>query len=204
MTELTTGLIETLIDCKDDDVPPARIIQLMASEISRIRSYGDMVPAPEEELVQRCVTLNAKLNSNPEAMETIERLSALLHRNLGINLKDTLMDTLSYIVGDTPTNEEGGGWIEVTVELLRETERVVHDAVGFGSSHDVKTHNSSLNNLRKYIENAGGQSAVMVPLTFITDMHKAVGEVVYGKEYSMATREELQEKLLAVVKNFGK
>lgn len=203
MTELTNSLIEQMIDCKDDDMPSARIVQLMASEISRIRSYGDMVQAPEQELIQRCVTLHAKLKSNPKSMEALTRVSDYLRKEIGVSLQQTLLDVLTYVAGDTPTDQEGGGWTEISLDLLKDTERVIHDSVGFGSSQGVHTHNSSLNNLRKYIENSDGQPKVMVPIAFIAQMHKAVSEVVYGKEFSMSYREELQNKLMDLVKNFS-
>lgn len=199
MAEITQKLLEQLIDCQEHDIPSARIIQLMASEIMRMRGYGDMVPAPEKELVQRSLILMKAIKNDPVVDTTFLRLGNLLQPKLKIDCYETLKDILNYVGSDTPLSDDSD-WIDVNTDLLNEAERVIHDAIGFGTSHGHLSHNNSLNAVRKFIENSGGSFSTLVPKELIKTLGDAVGEIVYGKIYSMSTREKLQEKLHALLK----
>lgn len=194
MIKITNQLLEQLIDCQEDEVPSALVIQRMASEIMRLRSYGEMVPAPDEDIKQRSIILLRNIKNDPQVENTFKRLAALLQDKVGIDSYATIVSGLNYIVGDTPLSEDSD-WIEIESELLLECEKVIHDALGFGASHSHESHNSSLNTLRKYIENAHDAYTTLVPRTFVEKMRHAISEIVYGKIYPMSTREALIQKL---------
>ncbi len=203
MTEITEKLLQVLIDCQEVDIPSARVIQLMASEIMRMRSYGAMIPEPSPELKQRSVMLLRGMNKDPVIEATFKRLSTLLQPKVGIDSYEAIKDALLYIVADTPLSEDDANWVEIELDLLKRAELSIHDAIGFGKSHSHHKHNNSLIVLRKYIENSGGSFTTMVPKKFLEEMLSAIADIVYGKNYSMASREELQEKIRGVIEASG-
>ncbi|MBI6882575.1 hypothetical protein [Pseudomonas putida] len=194
MAEITEKLLEQLIDCQEGDVPSARIIALMASEIMRMRSYGDMIPAPDADLKQRSVLMLRAIKNEKVVDDTLSRLANLLQPKLGFDCYLTFKDLLAYVADDAPLSDDSD-WAEIDTALLQDCDNVIHDAVGFGGSHSHKVHNDALITLRKYLENAQGSITTMVPKQFLRQMHTAVGEIVYGKVYPMSARESLKAKI---------
>lgn len=199
MAEITEQLLEQLIDCQESDVPPARIIALMASEIMRMRSYGEMVPSPSDDLKQRSVLMLKAIKHDKVVENTLERLGNLLKSKLGFDSFETIKDLLVYVVDDTPLSDDSD-WLELDTEVLFECDRVIHDAIGFGNSHSPTVHNEALNTLRKYLENSQGSITTSVPKAFMRKMHGAVAEIVYGKTLSMSTRERLVARIGELIK----
>jgi hypothetical protein len=194
MAELTNSLLEKLIDCQESDMPSPWIVQLMASEIMRIRSYGEMIPAPDSQLRHRCVMLMSNLKAEQSLDGALSRMSDLAKPKLKLDMKQTLIEALQFVAGDDLADEDGE-WVSIAPALLEESDRMIHDAVGFGTSHDHKMHNNTLNNLRKFIENSHGTASTLVPRELISQMSAALGEIVYGKQFSMDERERLIERL---------
>lgn len=197
MAEITEKLLEQLIDCQESDIPSVRIIQLMASEIMRMRSYGDMIPAPNADLKQRSVLLLKSIKHDKVVDDTLDRLGKLLKPKTGIDCYTTIKDLLMYVADDTPLTEDSD-WAEIETGLLVESERAIHDALSFGSSHSPKVHNDALITLRKYLENAQGSFTTMVPKEFLKQVHSAISEIVYGKVLPMSTRENLKVRISAL------
>lgn len=195
MAEITDNLLQVLIDCQESDMPSARVVQLMASEIMRMRSYGAMVPEPQPELKHRCVLLLRNIKKDQVVDSTFQRMSTLLQPKTGIDSYEAIKDALQFIVGDSPLSDDDANWIEIDLDLLKEAEKLIHDAIGFGKSHSHVNHNDSLITLRKYIENSDESYTTVVPKKFLENIHGAVGEIVYGKNYSMAAREKIQKSI---------
>lgn len=202
MAEITEQLLEQLIDCQESNLPPARIVALMASEIMRMRSYGDMVPAADADLQQRSVVMLKAIKNDKIVETTLERLGNLLQPKLGFDSYLTIKDLLNYVADDMPMSDDSG-WVEVDTEMLRESDLIIHDAIGFGGSHSHKVHNDALITLRKYLENAQGSITTMVPKEFLKQLFQAVDEIVYGKAYAMSTRDHLKARISALIEDFG-
>jgi hypothetical protein len=198
MAELTEQLLEQLIDCQESDVPSARIVALMASEIMRMRRYGDMVPAPDIDLKHRSVLMLKAIKHDKIVDETLARLGKLLQPKLGFDSYETIKDLLRFVVDDTPLSDDSD-WIEIDTDILIECDNVIHDAIGFGGSHSHKVHNDALITLRKYLENAKGSITTMVPKDFLLQTYTAISEIVYGKSYSQSTRDNLRARIGALV-----
>lgn len=198
MAEITEKLLEQLIDCQESDMPSARIVALMASEIMRMRSYGDMVPAPADDLQHRSVVMLKAIKNDKIVEATLERLGNLLKPKLGFDSYVTIKDLLVYVADDTPLSDDSD-WVEIDTDMLKEADQVIHDAIGFGGSHSHKVHNDALITLRKYLENSQGSITTMVPKDFLRQMQQAVGEIVYGKVYSMSTRDNLKARIGALI-----
>lgn len=198
MAEITEQLLEQLIDCQESDMPSARIVALMASEIMRMRSYGEMVPAPSADLQHRSVLMLKAIKNDKVVETTFERLGNLLQQKLGFDSYATIKDLLMYVADDTPLSDDSD-WIEIDTDMLNESDLVIHDAIGFGGSHSHKVHNDALITLRKYLENSKGSITTMVPKDFLRQMHQAIGEIVYGKVYAMSTRDNLKSRIGALI-----
>lgn len=200
MTTLTTSLLEQLIDCQESDIPSVSTIQMMASEIMRIRGYGDMVQAPEEELRQRCMIVLKALKKDPRLANSLKKIGEALRETVTSDLVSAVEDALSFVVGESP-QMGGDDWVEIEVTLLKRCESIIHDAMGFGASHSHVVHNNSLNNIRKFISNAEGNKNTLVPIKLIEQIKNAVSEIVYGRLYPMSAREELLETLTSLIEN---
>ncbi|MHD0644068.1 hypothetical protein ACYPKM_00360 [Pseudomonas aeruginosa] len=187
---ITQSQLEQLIDCTEETRPSVKEAQMMASEIMRLRSYGNMVPDADEELKQRAAILNKNLRDAPKLVEGLKRIQVLFKAELGTDLLQTLQEMILHLVGDT-ANLDTGDWIEMPVETLEQIDAVIHDAVGFGANHNVNLHNKALNNLRKFIQNAAGKSRTLVPKSLIGEADAAISEIVYGHKYSEKYRNEL-------------
>lgn len=201
MAEITEQLLEQLIDCQESDMPSARIVALMASEIMRMRSYGEMVPAPRADLQHRSVLMLKAIKNDKVVETTFDRLGNLLKPKLGFDSYATIKDLLMYVADDAPLSDDSD-WIEIDTDMLRESDLVIHDAIGFGGSHSHKVHNDALITLRKYLENSKGSITTMVPKDFLRQMHQAIGEIVYGKVYAMSTRDNLKFRIGALINEF--
>lgn len=202
MAEITEKLLQQLIDCQESDMPPARIVALMASEIMRMRSYGDMVPAPSADLQHRSVVMLKAIKHDKIVETTLERLGNLLKPKLGFDSYVTIKDLLMYVADDTPMSDDSD-WVEIETDMLKEADQVIHDAIGFGGSHSHKVHNDALIILHKYLENSQGSITTMVPKDFLRQMHQAIGEIVYGKVYSMSARDQLKARIGALIDEFS-
>lgn len=194
MAEVNTQLLEQLIDCQESDLPSARIVQMMASEIMRMRSYGDMIPKPDVHLQQRSITILKGIKQDKIVEETFERLAKLLQPKLHLDCFEVFKELLMFITQGTPLTDDSD-WIEINTSILIESEEVVHDAIGFGGSHSHKVHNDAMVTLLKYIENTQGAFTTLVPVSFLRQVHQAIEEIMYGKLYSQATRDKLRESI---------
>lgn len=187
---LSDNVLEQLIDCREDDMPSPRTVQLMASELMRIRSYGKMIPAAPDELKQRAIAVMVALENNEKITDVLRKVSDRVKSDIHVDLFKTMSDVMLHIIGDEPIGAKGG-WMEVSTHLLQDIERVIQDAVGFGKSHSTKTHNSALNNLHKFIQNSGASSTVIVPREFLEHMAKAIDDIVYGNKISQGYRDQI-------------
>jgi len=198
MTELTLRLLEQLVDCQEDNAPELRTIHLMASEIMRMRSYGDMIPAPGDDLRQRAAVLLKQLHKEDEVGQALKRLGVLLKEKYGSDAVALIEELALFVAGESPLDDDSE-WIDVGVDVLRETERVINDALGFGRSGDATLHNSTLNLVRKFIESSSNKDSTLVNKPFLVQMKQAVGEIVYGKTVSLDERERLLVRLNAIL-----
>jgi hypothetical protein len=198
MAEVNKQLLEQLIDCQESDLPSARIVQLMASEIMRMRGYGDMIPAPDIHLQQRSIRVLKSIKQEKIVEETFERLAKLLQPKLHLDCFDVFKELLMYVTQDTPLTDDSD-WIEIDTSILTESEKVVHDAIGFGGSHSHKVHNDAMVAVLKYIENSQGAFTTLVPITFLRQLHQAIEEIMYGKMYSQAARDKLRETIYKLI-----
>lgn len=187
---LSDSVLEQLIDCREDEMPSPRTVQLMASEIMRIRSYGEMIPAAPDELKQRAMSVMVSINEKKKIADVLQKVSDRVKSEAQVDIFKTFIDVMKYLIGDEPIGNDGG-WMEVSSYLLKDIERVIQDAVGFGKSHGTKTHNSALNNLHKFIQNSGNSSTIIVPREFLEHMVKAIDDIVYGSQVSQAYREQM-------------
>lgn len=198
MVQLTNDLLEQLIDCREEDMPSQRVVHMMASEIMRIRGYGEMIPAPNDELKQRAITLLSAIRENERIQIAFETLSDAMVKNTKIESYTTILDTLSFVVGNIPLGNDKE-WVEISKYLLQDIERVINDAVGFGKSHSASNHNNALNSLRKYIQNSGNSAELLVPRAFLRKMETAVDEIVYGSNISQSYRESIVHTLKSIL-----
>jgi hypothetical protein len=198
MAEVNKQLLEQLIDCQESDLPSARIVQLMASEIMRMRGYGDMIPAPDVHLQQRCIRVLKGIKQDKIVEDTFQRLAKLLEPKLHLDCFEVFKELLHFVTEDTPLTDDSD-WIEIDTLILVESEKVVHDAIGFGGSHSHKVHNDAMVSVLKYIENSQGAYTTLVPITFLRQIHQAIDEIVYGKMYSMATRDKLKDSIKVLI-----
>lgn len=198
MAEVNTPLLEQLIDCQESDLPSARIVQMMASEIMRMRSYGDMIPKPDIHLQQRSITILKGIKQEKIVEETFERLAKLLQPKLHLDCFEVFKELLMFITQDMPLTDDSD-WIEINTSILIESEQVVHDAIGFGGSHSHKVHNDAMVAVLKYIENSPGALTTLVPITFLGQLHQAIEEINFGKLYSQATRDKLRERIYKLI-----
>lgn len=187
---LGDNVLEQLIDCREDEMPSPRTVQLMASELMRIRNHGEMIPAAPDELKQRAIAVMIAVNEKKNIADVLQKVSDRVKKEVNVDIFKTLIDIARHLIGDEPIGSEGD-WIEVSSYLLQDIERVIRDAVGFGKSHGTKTHNSALNNLHKFIQNSGTSSTVVVPKEFLEHMVTAMDDIVYGSNVSQAYREQM-------------
>ncbi|WP_338924909.1 hypothetical protein V0M98_35405 (plasmid) [Pseudomonas silesiensis] len=198
MTELTQRLLEQLVDCREDDIPPVRIIHLMASEIMRMRAYGDMIPAPDSDLKQRAAVLLKQFHKEDDIGRAYKRVGQLLKEKFNSDSYDLIEQLCLYVAGESPL-EDDSEWLEISIDLLRETEKNINDASGFGRTGDANLHNTTLNMVRKFIENAKNSHTTLIQKAFLTQMKKAVDEIVYGKTVGIDERQNLLVRLNAIL-----
>jgi hypothetical protein len=198
MTELTQRLLEQLVDCQESDIPPLRIIHLMASEIMRMRAYGDMIPAPDETLRQQAAVLLRQFHKEDEVGGAYKRLGQLLKEKFGSDSYELIEQLALFAAGESPVDDDSE-WLEISLDMLRETEKVINDAVGFGRTGDANLHNNTLNMVRKFIEKSTDDSTTLVQKAFLTQMKQAVDEIVYGKSVGLDERQGLLVRLNAIL-----
>jgi hypothetical protein len=198
MAEVNKQLLEQLIDCQESDLPSARIVQMMASEIMRIRGYGDMIPAPDIHLQQRSITILKAIKQEKIVEKTFERLGEMLQPKLHLDCFGVFKELLAYVTENTPLSDDSD-WIEVETSILVESEQVVHDAIGFGGSHSHKVHNDAMVAILKYIENSQGAFTILLPINFLRQVYQAVDEINFGKMYSQATRDKLKDTIYKLI-----
>jgi hypothetical protein len=198
MAEVNKQLLEQLIDCQESDLPSARIVQLMASEIMRMRGYGDMIPAPDIHLQQRSVRILKGIKQDKIVEDTFQRLAKLLEPKLHLDCFEVFRELLQYVTEDTPLTDDSD-WIEIDTSILVESEKVVHDAIGFGGSHSHKVHNDAMVAVLKYIENSQGAYTTLVPISFLRQIYQAIDEIMYGKMYSQAARDKLKDTIYVLI-----
>lgn len=201
---LSDNLLEQLIDCREDEMPPAKTVQLMASEIMRFRSHGEMIPAPSDELKQRVVSVLVALGKHESLREVLKTVSERVKPETKVDIYSAFYDAMRYIAGDVPLGDEDDNWIEISSYLLQDSERVIQDAVGFGKSHGTKDHNLSLNLIHKYIQNSGSSSTVLVQKDFIQQVATTIENIVYGTQVSQAYREQIVRTLNTLLEDDSK
>lgn len=186
--------LEQLIDCTENDMPSIRVVQMLASEVMRNRNIGNLIPEPEPELKQRCAVLLSNIKKDPRIGETLERMQGIFKESLGADLKQSVIDALTFVGGDE-ASISAGDWLEIDTTLLTRIEDIIHDETGFGGSHNPKNHNSVLNNLRMYVQNAEGSTRTLVPKAFIGQADGAISAIVYGRKYPEKAREQILREL---------
>jgi translation elongation factor EF-Ts len=198
MTELTQRLLEQLVDCQESDIPPLRIIHLMASEIMRMRAYGDMIPAPDETLRQQAAVLLKQFHNEGDIGRAYKRVGQLLKEKFDSDSYELIEQLALFVAGESPVDDDSE-WLEISLDMLRETEKVINDAVGFGRTGDANLHNTTLNMVRKIIEKSTNDSTTLVQKAFLTQMKQAVDEIVYGKSVGLDERQGLLVRLNAIL-----
>lgn len=198
MAEITQRVLEHLLDCTEAEIPPLRVIHLMASEIMRMRAYGDMIPAPDEALKQKAAVLLNHLQKDDNIGQAYKRVGDLIKEKFKVDSQLTIEEVLLFIAGESPSQEDSE-WVEISTSMLSEIEAIINDSVGFGRSGSPVIHNNALNELRKFIEAASGAQKTLVKKKFVSDMKIAVAEINYGHAFPQETRDKILVRLNAIL-----
>lgn len=198
MAEITQRVLEQLLDCTESEIPPLRVIHLMASEIMRMRAYGDMIPAPDEALKQKAAVLLNHLQKNDNVGQAYKRVGELIKEKFNVDSQTTIEEVLLFVAGESPSQDDSE-WIEIATSMLSEIETIINDSVGFGRSGSPVIHNNALNELRKFLEAANGAQKTLVKKKFVNEMKIAVTDITYGHAFPQKARENLLVRLNAIL-----